>query len=313
MCSSTFGPAIAPSFVTCPIRNTLTPLPLASCISRSVHSRSWLTLPGDDSTSALWTLWIESITTTVGLRRLDRLDDGAQVGLAREQQIVCAQAEPPRPQPDLRQRLLARDVEDRAVPLGHAVARPARAGCTCRRRIAADQHQRARHDPAAEHPVELVDADRAAGRSRPRRSRQSAARARYAGRRHGAGRARDAAAVGAAVRPALRGCSRPRSSGQRPIQRVAFAPHALQTYSVLAFGIEGCPTLASHVSLRKREAERLYSRTVASLAPYASWLAVGFDDCSDSSGGRGWLRLGSGSARSFDSSTISPSRASATT
>ena len=107
MCSSIFGPASAPSLVTWPMMKTVTPLPLASCISRRVHSRSWLTLPGDDSTSALWTLWIESITTIVGCGILDRLDDGAEVGLAGEQQVFGVESQPPGPQPDLGQRLLA--------------------------------------------------------------------------------------------------------------------------------------------------------------------------------------------------------------
>jgi hypothetical protein len=42
---------------------------LARCIKRSVHSRSWLTLPGDDSRSRRKTLWIESTTRTAGLLR----------------------------------------------------------------------------------------------------------------------------------------------------------------------------------------------------------------------------------------------------
>ena len=48
-CSSTRGPASAPSLVTCPTRKVAMPSPLASSIRRAPHSRTWLTLPGADS------------------------------------------------------------------------------------------------------------------------------------------------------------------------------------------------------------------------------------------------------------------------
>jgi hypothetical protein len=44
---------MAPSLVTWPIRKIEMPLFFARCMKRSAHSRSWLTLPGDASSSAL--------------------------------------------------------------------------------------------------------------------------------------------------------------------------------------------------------------------------------------------------------------------
>ncbi len=45
MCSSSRGPASAPSFVTCPTRNVGTDRSFASRSSRAAQSRTWLTLP----------------------------------------------------------------------------------------------------------------------------------------------------------------------------------------------------------------------------------------------------------------------------
>ena len=51
MCSRMRGPAIAPSLVTWPTRNTLQLFSFASRISREAHSRTWETLPGAEAIS----------------------------------------------------------------------------------------------------------------------------------------------------------------------------------------------------------------------------------------------------------------------
>ena len=66
MCSSIRGPAIAPSLVTWPTRNTAVPLSLESRSSRLVHSRIWLTEPGALASSGRYMVWMESMTITSG-------------------------------------------------------------------------------------------------------------------------------------------------------------------------------------------------------------------------------------------------------
>ena len=54
MCSKTFGPANAPSFVTWPTTKTEIDRSFASFIKESVTSRTWLTVPGADAMSGLY-------------------------------------------------------------------------------------------------------------------------------------------------------------------------------------------------------------------------------------------------------------------
>ena len=67
MCSSTRGPASAPSLVTWPIITTAMPCCLARRVSCAAQSRTCETEPGADCSSSLITVWIESTTTTAGL------------------------------------------------------------------------------------------------------------------------------------------------------------------------------------------------------------------------------------------------------
>ena len=53
MCSMIFGPAMLPSFVTCPTISVGTPVALARYVSSMQASRSWLTLPGAAARSGL--------------------------------------------------------------------------------------------------------------------------------------------------------------------------------------------------------------------------------------------------------------------
>lgn len=66
MCSSTFGPAIAPSLLTCPTMKTGTSMLLAMPMSTWVHSRICVTLPADEVSAARFIVWIESIITMSG-------------------------------------------------------------------------------------------------------------------------------------------------------------------------------------------------------------------------------------------------------
>ena len=61
MCSNTLGPAIFPSFVTCPIITVVIFLSLLNFKILAVISLTWLTLPGAESISSEYIVWIESI------------------------------------------------------------------------------------------------------------------------------------------------------------------------------------------------------------------------------------------------------------
>src|SRR5437870_433676 len=72
MCSSTRGPATAPSFVTWPTRNTLGPSFFARCMSMSPHSRTCVTQPPSELADA-----------GPGARHVARLDRGQRARLPR--------------------------------------------------------------------------------------------------------------------------------------------------------------------------------------------------------------------------------------
>ena len=69
MCSSTLGPAMLPSLLTWPMTNTVTPCPLASCISAMVQSFTCPTPPAGASSSSLYRVWMESTISTSGSSR----------------------------------------------------------------------------------------------------------------------------------------------------------------------------------------------------------------------------------------------------
>ena len=66
ICSKTLGPAILPSFVTCPIIIVVIFLDLQIFIILLVISRTWLTLPGAEDISSEYIVCIESIITNFG-------------------------------------------------------------------------------------------------------------------------------------------------------------------------------------------------------------------------------------------------------
>ena len=66
MCSSTRGPASAPSLVTWPTSTMLTPSSLAARVRWAAHSRTCATDPGAEVSWSEYTVWMESITATSG-------------------------------------------------------------------------------------------------------------------------------------------------------------------------------------------------------------------------------------------------------
>ena len=117
MCSTTRGPAICPSLVTCPTSSSAAPLALAKRISACAEPRTWLTVPGADF-------------DRVAPHGLDRIDDyelrrvaGAQrrhdvldQRLRGELHRRLGEAETRRAKAHLRGRFFARRHRSRAPP-----------------------------------------------------------------------------------------------------------------------------------------------------------------------------------------------------
>jgi hypothetical protein len=66
MCSSTRGPASAPSLVTWPTSTVVQPLALATRVRCAAHSRTCATEPGAEVSWSEYMVWIESITQKEG-------------------------------------------------------------------------------------------------------------------------------------------------------------------------------------------------------------------------------------------------------
>ena len=111
MCSSTRGPAIAPSFVTWPTKMTTMSRCFASRVSCAAHSRTCATLPGAEVSASVYAVWIESMTTTSGASRADRRDDRLELDLGQQRHRRVDEPEPLRAQRDLLDRFLAGHVE----------------------------------------------------------------------------------------------------------------------------------------------------------------------------------------------------------
>ena len=54
---------MAPSFVTWPTKKTAAPQRFAACINSWAEARTWLTVPGAESSVGKYMVWMESITT----------------------------------------------------------------------------------------------------------------------------------------------------------------------------------------------------------------------------------------------------------
>jgi ABC-type uncharacterized transport system permease subunit len=159
MCSSTRGPAMPPSLVTCPTRNTRyrSPWRSAPAAPRLAHLADRARRGGQ----------------RVGPQGLDRVDEQLRPGLracsrTRSTQVSASACRPSsgRPRRTARPATWASD----SSPVTY---RPGKAGAIFGQRlqqqgrladagIAADQHHRARGQAAAEHAIELADAGRRA-------------------------------------------------------------------------------------------------------------------------------------------------------
>ncbi len=88
---------------------------LASCINRSVHSRTWLMLPGAEGSCADATVWMESTTMSDGCTLFRRLGNRVDIRLRQQQQARRGDPQAVGAQPNLLVRLLSGDVEHRAL------------------------------------------------------------------------------------------------------------------------------------------------------------------------------------------------------
>ena len=110
----------------------------------------------------------------VGLDLVDVAEDGGQVGLGGEVEVVVQRADAIGAQPHLGRGLLAGDVE-RAAGLGEPGGDVEQQRRLADARLAREQHHRAGHQAAAEHPVELARRRSVATGPPRRRRRRSAA------------------------------------------------------------------------------------------------------------------------------------------
>ncbi len=116
-CSSTLGPARAPSLVTWPTRTVVRVRALASATSAWVHALTWVTEPGAASTSASKTVWMRVDDQHVGGEPLDTGGHPLQGGLGHDPHARHQRAQPGRPALDLLWRLLG-GYEQAAGPAG---------------------------------------------------------------------------------------------------------------------------------------------------------------------------------------------------
>ena len=129
------------------------------------------TLPGAEVRASLYSVCTESTTTQRRAGGGDRLEDRLEVGLGQHGDAARVGADALGAHLDLGRRLLAADEQHVAAGRGDAVERLQQQRALADAGLAADQHERARHDAAAEHEVELGDAGREA-RRRPTRRRR---------------------------------------------------------------------------------------------------------------------------------------------
>ncbi len=162
MCSSTRGPAMAPSLVTWPTSTTAMPWVFAKRTSWAAHSRNCETEPGADSSASVCSVCTESITTRPGRWCLDLLDDRIDRRFGQHRQIQPRQAKTLGAQVNLRQRFLAGHIQRAKTTLDRGQA-PAAAAWICRcpgrRRSARPsraQCRRRARDPSRRGPRKLV-------------------------------------------------------------------------------------------------------------------------------------------------------------
>ena len=163
MCSSTRGPARAPSLVTWPTRTREKPRDLARRISSKLVARTWPTVPGALSMVSSHMVWMESMTTRARSRSASRVAAMSRTLMA----AASCMGASDRPQAlrahaDLVDGFLAGDVHDPAPGAGDGGGGLEHEGAFADAGVAADEHDGGRDEAAAE------------GRGRARRSRRGA-------------------------------------------------------------------------------------------------------------------------------------------
>ena len=133
MCSSTRGPAMAPSLVTWPTSTSAKFAGLGQPDQLEAAARTCVTVPGALSIASSHMVWIESITTSAASPACSRL-------AAMSRRLIAAasssgrvgHAQPAGAQADLLDGFLAGDVQHAAAGAREARRPPAAAGWTCR-------------------------------------------------------------------------------------------------------------------------------------------------------------------------------------
>lgn len=119
-----------------------------------VHSRTCVTLPGEELRSVKFIVWIESIITMSGFFRADMLHNELYIRFSKHTQVWAGHTEPHRTQLDLPGGFLTGNIQNPQM-LPEILTdlqedcRFADAGIT------ADQNQRALDNPTAKHAIEL--------------------------------------------------------------------------------------------------------------------------------------------------------------
>ena len=159
MCSTTRGPAIWPSLVTCPTRMIAAPDFLANRISACAEARTCVTVPGADSTVSVHMVWIEIDHDQARHRALrQRRDDVLDRGFGGELHRRIRQPQPLGAQPHLRHGFFAGYVNHAMAGAGHQAGGLRQQGRLADAGIAADQQHRAAHKSAAGDAIEFAHA-----------------------------------------------------------------------------------------------------------------------------------------------------------
>ena len=140
------------------------PRSLATATSAAVTARTWVTPPATPSVPGAEMVCTESSDQQARLDRVEVAEHGAEVGLGGQVEPLVQGADALGPQPHLAGRLLAADDQGRAG-VGRAggplLGDVEQQGGLADAGLAGEQHHRAGHQAAAEHPVELGHAGRA--------------------------------------------------------------------------------------------------------------------------------------------------------
>ena len=129
MCSSTRGPAMAPSLVTWPTSTRAKFADFARRISSKLQARTWATVPGALSMASSHMVWIESMTTRVVSLACSRL--------AAMSRTLIAAASSIRESATSRRRARRRIWSTDSSPVTYSTRRPERArrAAACSRRV----------------------------------------------------------------------------------------------------------------------------------------------------------------------------------